>query len=164
MADYHFDIGFDWDSKQKEGFDGYLQVYPIAVNANVGSDSDFVHFRTGDTVEFYVYDVSEQKGGSPSIAADDSWLTFSAADDSTPASSPINVSLLSGCALQSAGDGSSTAFGTNLPAWNVLARGGRQLSVPVTQSGKFFFTMVLTVTKDGVTKRFGVDPEMIVET
>jgi hypothetical protein len=164
MANYHFDIGFDWDSDPKGGYDGYLQVYPIAVSAaGTGSDSDFVHFQDGDTIEFYLFDISKESGAVPALPAASPWISFSAADQSTNSSSPINVSLLTGATLSTPTTGMSTAFGEGLTAWSVNAPDGSLLSVPVANDGRFFFTIELQVSKDGTVKRFGVDPEMIIK-
>ena len=163
MADYHLDMAFDWDSEPKGGYAGYLQLGLVSVTGSQGADASLADLGKGDTVEFYLYDISEA-ADTRTAALPQNWITFSAADEGTPQSSPFSAGAFQGATIQSGGTGSSTAFPGTHPMWNVMGNGNRQLSVPIVNDGRFFFTVQLSITNSsGVTKTFGVDPEMIVK-
>lgn len=165
MADYHIDMAFDWDSNPKGGFDGYLQVGPVSVANGQGSDAALTDLKPGDTFEFYLFDITTQTAPTEvAVPANASWIAFSAANTDTSGSSPFATNATQNAVVATAGTGNSTVFGNGLPAWVINANGNQILSARVTaNSGDFFYTVQFDITRGGVTKRFGVDPEMIVQ-
>ena len=165
MADYHIDMAFDWDSNSKDGFQGYLQVGPVKVTNGQGKDSALTDLLPGDTLEFYLFDISQQTAPTTvAIPANAPWIAFSAANTDTRGSSPIAANATQNAQVASLGTGNSTVFGDGLPAWSINASANQLLSARVTAtSGDFFYTVQFDITRNGITKRFGVDPEMIVQ-
>ncbi len=173
MTDFHLDMAFDWDSLAKEGnaYDGFLQIGLVKVTGNTGQPASFADIDDDDTLEFYLYDISEAPNNdvkTPSIASDGSWLTFSAADSSTQVGSPAAGNPTVGAVFGPRGSGTSSTFSRSprdvYPEWQIMNGAGSPLSLTLLNSGNFFFTLDLSVTNSqGVTKTFGVDPEMIVK-
>ena len=163
MADYHLDMGFDWDSEAKGGYDGYLQMGLVLVDAGHGSDASLAELNKNDTIEFLIYDVSDV-GDTRTVAlpATGTWISFSNADQNTNIQSPTNTGLDSP-SIVSSGNGTSTVFGGPYPSWT-LNKNNQPLSMRLSNDGRFFFTVQFQITDSlGATKIFGVDPEMIVK-
>jgi hypothetical protein len=173
MTAYNLEMGFDWDSLKKPGnaWDGFLQIGLAKVTGQSGQPASFADIDDGDTLNFYLFDLSEAPNNdtkSPSLASDGSWLTFQAADALTSVSAPVAGSPTTGATIGTAGTGQSTTFSRSpqntYPQWPVNNSAGSPLSLSVLNSGNFFFTLAISVTNSqGVTKTFGVDPEMIVK-
>lgn len=165
MADYHLDMAFDWDSNPKGGFDGYLQVGPVIVTNGKGKDAALTDLVPGDTIEFYLYDITAQTAPTTvAIPSNAPWIAFNPANTDTSASSPFAANATQNAQVVSAGTGNSTVFGDDLPFWTINANANQLLSARVTAtSGDFFYTVQFDITRGGTTKRFGVDPEVIVQ-
>jgi hypothetical protein len=177
MTDFHLDMAFDWDSLQKPGtgYAGFLQIGLVKVTGQgqgqTGTPASFADIDDGDTLEFYLYDISEAPNNdvkTAAIASDGSWLTFGAADSVTSVSAPVAGNPTTGATFGPRGSGSSSIFSRNpqdtYPEWSINASNGSQLSLSMANAGNFFFTLVVSVTNSqGTTKTFGVDPEMIVK-
>lgn len=165
MADYHIDMAFDWDSNPKGGFDGYLQVGAVKVTNGQGKDAALTDLGAGDTLEFYLYDISAQTAPTTvALPANAPWIAFSPANTDTNSSSPVAPNATQNAQVTSLGTGNSTVFGSGLPAWGVMGPGSQMLSARIAASaGDFFYTVQFAITRNGITKRFGVDPEMIVQ-
>lgn len=164
MADYHLDMAFDWDSEAKGGYDGFLQTGLVLDSAGAGSNASLAQLSKNDTIEFYLYDVSESADTrTVALPATGSWISFSNADANTNKQSPTNTNLASPV-VASGGNGTSTVFGGPYPCWALNASANQALSMRINNDGRYFFTVQFSITNSqGVTKTFGVDPEMIVK-
>jgi hypothetical protein len=168
--DYSLEMGFDFDSEQKDpSYDGFLEL-ACSENGNLKS---FDELKKDGGLGFVVYDVTDTSAvgtGTPQSLT----VTFSQADESSPASSPFSTSSLTFTTFYSRGNKGSSEFG-NRPSW--YAQSGPQIgtdnetSIPFVNTGSFFVTVALTVAftdptnpTSPITKTFGQDPRMDIDT
>jgi hypothetical protein len=190
MADWHIDLGFDWDAtKQNSDGTSYLQYGIVSVpsgTTGLGPVGTWTDIRAGDTIEFYVYDVSALSDGTPSPTGTvptivGTWLQCAAADENT-ASAPWAftegpTAANQGVSLSAATAGPSSIFGSGptgggFPVWTIQDSTNSLLSLTVTgptaTPQSYLLTLQLVVNSPSApsgptTKTFEVDPEMIVQ-
>lgn len=159
MTQWKVELGFDFDA-ESVATPFYLQ-FGVLNGTTVATLNDVAD---GDTVRFFIFDVTgiesaspQSSGATPSLVAP--WIVSEAADSDTSASSPFsNMSSLQSAGLQSLGSTQSTIFnGHSLPAWQVTTDG------TVGNTGCFLLSMTITAALSGATKAYSVDPEMIVK-
>ena len=159
MADYNFDIAFDWNAlgDPDNGGNPLLAIGLATFNQPVQRGTQYTFHLGQDSFCFNGYDQTPGATvGAHSISGGS--VTFRPAVTQT-ASSPINQASLSIGQPASSGMTPSDVFpGADYPSFCPVLP--LQL---VTEEGDFFFTVSLNVTSDGITKTFSVDPEMIVE-
>lgn len=168
--DYSIELGFDFDSNQKDpSYDGFLELACAEGNSLASLDQ----LKKDGGLTFVVYDVSEGTNagtGTPQSLA----VTFAQADASSPASSPFATTTLSFTTFHDRGTKGSAEYG-NRPSW--YAQSGSQIgtdkgtTLPFVNTGNFFVTVALTVAftdpnnpSTPITKTFGQDPRMDVDT
>lgn len=178
MANYHIDIAYDIFSANPT-----LQASTVAVDDSQfgGEDSQLTDLQNGDTIEFYIFDISSvgtpgtDETTAPSIAS--SWVGTSAYDNPNnnpnASTTPFNedtVTALSSAQIISVGSTLSTAYGGPFPAWIVVANGvtvQTPMSAIVANPGSYNYSLSLTVngTDDYEygPQTFTVDPEMVVD-
>lgn len=168
--DYSIELGFDFDSDQKDpSYDGFLEL-ACAEGNNLKSLDEL---KKDGGLTFEIYDVSEAPNagtGTPQSLT----VTFASADESSPATSPFSTSSLTFTEFHDRGTKGSSEYG-NRPSW--YAQSGNEVGTdkPTTTSfvntGNFFVTVALTVEfpdpnnpSTTITKTFGQDPRMDVDT
>lgn len=92
MASYYWDLGFDFNAVQINGFsylqNGFVLYDPVK---SVGSPATPVNLATGDTINFSVFNLTNPRSaGTYSIAGGS--ITFQAAITQQASISPFNVS------------------------------------------------------------------------
>jgi hypothetical protein len=168
--DYSIELGFDFDSEQKDpSYDGFLEMACAEGNNLKSLDQ----LKKDGGLTFVVYDVSEAPNagtGTPQSLT----VTFAQADASSPAASPFSTSTLTFTTFHDRGNKGSAEYGTR-PSW--YAQSGAQVgtdnatTTPFVNAGNFFVTVALTVdftdpNNPGTltTRTFGQDPRMDVDT
>jgi len=168
MSTYCWDLGIDWDAA--EDFDGdgdcLLQTGFVGF-PQPGSprDDSPVNLRTGDTVQFNIYDTTDTTD-TYSVTFDSVQVETKCVDGQSTAdcpfkdeTSPFTLTPSSG------GQVYSTPFEETLPVWNcptlTIASGA--------DGGRFVIKITVKATKtdgDGTetTKTWSVDPEMLIGT
>ena len=168
--DYAIELGFDYDSEQKDSaYDGFLEL----ACAEGDKLSSLDQLKKDGSLTFVIYDVSEAPHagtGTPTSLT----VTFAKADDSSPADSPFSSSTLTFTAFHNRGTKGSSEFGDR-PSW--YAQSGDQIGtdkktpIDFVNIGNFFVTVALDVdfpdpANPGgtITQTFGQDPRMDVDT
>jgi hypothetical protein len=168
--DYSIELGFDFDSEQKDpSYDGFLEAACTEGNSFRSLDQ----LKKDGGLSFAIYDVSDSPHagtGTPQSLT----VSFSKADDASPASSPFSTSSLTFTTFHNRGTKGSPQFGSR-QSWYAQADGhGDDHDPTVTtfvNTGNFFVSFALTVSfidpndpANPVTKTFGQDPRMDVDT
>ena len=177
--DYSIELGFDYDSKQKDSdYDGFLEM----ACADGDKLSSLDQLKKDGNLTFVVYDVSEAPHagtGTPTSLT----VTFAKADDSSPADSPFSSSTLSFTTFHDRGTRGSSEFGSR-PSWYAQSDpdpdndgnandsdNDKPTKIDFVNTGNFFVTVALDVDfpdpanpGSTITKTFGQDPRMDVDT
>jgi hypothetical protein len=158
MADYNFDIAFDWNVLPDVNGQLPLNIGLVTFNQPPQYGTQYT-FHTTDSFCFNGY--NQTSGATPaSHSITGGSITFIPAVKQA-ASSPIGVTPLAISPFVSTGTGPSDVFpGTDYPQFCPV--------VPLQQvsaQGDFWFTVSLNVQQasDGTIKTFVIDPEMVVE-
>jgi hypothetical protein len=168
--DYSIELGFDFDSEQKDpSYDGFLEMGCAEGNSLASLDQ----LKKDGGLTFIVYDVSDSPHAGTGVPQTLN-VTFARADESSTSTSPFATNTLTFTAFHDRGNKGSSEFG-NRPSW--YAQSGAQVgtdnktTIPFVNNGNFFVTVALTVTftdpdnpTNPVTKTFGQDPRMDVDT
>jgi hypothetical protein len=184
MADWHIDMGFDRDAEVNPGTSNYPLVWgAVAVSGpSSGSVSSMTFFNNNDTVEFFIYDISNLTDGSgqattPAPTITSSWLSSVPADTNTPDGTKGFTAASLTAAQNAQVNALNTMSGSSIfangqmqfPVWNIANPDGTPLSLtvnnpnvsstnPSPNPASFGLTFSFTVG----TKTYVVDPEMIV--
>lgn len=180
---WHIDLGFDWDAEPitSRGSTYPLQWGVVFMNPSTTPATPQVasmaQIGDGDSIYFYIYDVSAMSGESspsgtaPSISS--GWLSSNPGDSNVPSGTwPFTDTLatVNTCTISSSPvtSPSSIFTGGNWPSWQVLLNSSpfgatttnaSDPAVPYT----FALTFTITAGNSSSSKTFLVDPEMIVE-
>jgi hypothetical protein len=175
--DYSIELGFDYDSKQKDSdYDGFLEL----ACAEGDKLSSLDQLKKDGTLTFVIYDVSEAPyagTGTPTSLT----VTFAKADDSSPADSPFASSALTFTTFHNRQTKGSSEFGDR-PSWYAQSPtdadtntndddNDKPSKIDFVNTGNFFVTVALDVEfpdpanpGSTITKTFGQDPRMDVDT
>ena len=168
--DYVIELGFDYDSEQKDpSYDGFLEMACAEGNGLTSLDK----LKKDGTLAFAVYDVSDSPHAGTGVPQS-LVVTFAKADDASPAASPFSTSSLTFTTFHDRGTKGSPQFGSH-QSWYAQAPGqgsnSNPTETPFVNTGNFFVSFKLTVTftdpedpSQSVTKTFGQDPRMDVDT
>jgi hypothetical protein len=158
MADYNFDIAFDWNVLPDSNGQLPLNIGLATFNQPPQLGTQYTFQAPTDSFCFNGFNQTSgatQAGYSITGGS----ITFRPAVDQS-ATSPIGITSLTISPLASTGTGPSDVFpGANYPNFCPVVP-----LLQVSRTGDFWFTVSLTVQQasDGTTKIFQVDPEMVV--
>jgi hypothetical protein len=185
MADWHIDLGFDRDANVTPGSTNYsLQWGAVSMSsAGAAAASSLTLLSPGDTIEFFIYDVSSLADGSgsttsPAPTISSTWLNCLAADKNTTSNAGFNAASMTAASTavvsSTSNNSPSSIFANgarNFPSWPINSSSGALLSLTVQNpnpTGKApgsqnpaAFALTFTITVG--TQTFSVDPEMIVQ-
>ncbi|HJQ38970.1 MAG TPA: hypothetical protein VKB93_17680 [Thermoanaerobaculia bacterium] len=192
MTQFHIDMGYDWDAVSGQLNLQWGVLAMVTVNNQLTAVPAYVSdFKPGDTVQFFIYDLSPLNDGTqapnttPSLPT--AWMASVAADSATKANGFVwpfdapSVSLITGgtCSVIGAGGtnppsklGSTVFPGGPYYCWQVqvatFVNGNPVLQVltaNVLNLGSFNLTFQVTASLNSSTttqQTYTVDPEMIV--
>jgi protein involved in polysaccharide export with SLBB domain len=158
VATWHWSIGFNWNSTA-------LSLQTVFVSDDNNAVATPVNLSTGDTVHFYVFDVTSSNGASTTDKTiSDGTVSFANADTTIQS---ITTSPFSSTRLDTGPSPSSSATPVSDPAFSpnaTLTYPRWEILVPrtIVNNGRFEMTISLTVTDGTTIKAFTQDPEMVV--
>lgn len=159
MAEYTWDLGFNFDSLPDPDNDGN----PYLLNGSVqfpssGPSPGPSRFQVGDFVSFNLYNRTPN-AIQTAYVVDGGLITFRSGDRLNTSTSPLAQNSIPIAAMRSNGFGSSVSIATasNVPAWLPLVP-----KQEIMNNGEFYFTILLYVQGPSSRITFRVDPEMIV--
>jgi len=166
MATYTWDLGFDWNAVSKGGQyylqNGFVQFPGSGAPPSPGTP---VNLQPGDTVTFFLYNLTPQAATPADYNVDSGSITFKAAEEGQTRDSPFDEATIPVPIGLSTNTSWSTIFsgGTNqsFPQWPL-----GQYSIVADASLPSYYLMSVSITityyPDNSVKKFIVDPEMVV--
>jgi len=189
---WHIDLGFDWNAAGTTS--GGQTTYPLQIgvvfleggNSGTPVSKDMVDGSNGDTINVYIYDVTQNSGpavsGSvPSVAS--GWFQWGPGDTRNSSNakmltSPAPTNYIGAGLPGGPTTGYSSIFSASpdeqFPYWAVTYQSNvwsgtlynntqNLYSHKAGTINTFSVTFKITVTNSGTAKTFSIDPEMIVD-